>query len=130
MFAGNKKHVKSLVFCMAFDSIKDAFSASNVNWEHHSCDRALKEFNELALLVADTVLSNMEDVEDLPYISGCPTKQNIRAGIDVVMDYYNQKFPVGRYAAKKTDAFKKSFEHRVDKMCKEWKSKEKAFFKR
>ena len=104
MFAGNKKSVLSLVFCLAFDSLKDAFATSNINWEHKSCERALVEFNELALLVAETVLSNMEDVNELPYVSGCPSKQNIKDGIEVVMDFYRQKMPTGKYAIKKTEA--------------------------
>jgi len=130
MFAGNKEETKHTVSMIAMDSLKDSFATSNINWEHHSCTRALKEFNELSLLIAETVLFNMEDVRGLPYISGCPARKNIKDGIFIVENYYTQKSSAGKYAIKKTEAFRKSFEKKMSIVCEEWKSQEKNFFKR
>ena len=130
-FIGNKTLVLDNVQLMAFDALKDGFASHNINWNTKSCERAIKDFNELSLLVAETVLSNMEDVGDsIPYVQGRPTKQDIKRGSDLVRDYYDKQMHSSKYGEKKADMFKKSFESRIDKIAKEWKIQMLSFFKR
>lgn len=131
-FSGNKPRAMEAIKAAAFDSLKDAFSCTNINWESKSCERALKEFGELSLLIAETVLSNMQDVGDkVPYTHGGPSSSDINQGFVTVRDYYMKSSANHvSYAEKKSKAFKLSFVKRMKSIMKVWQTETKAFFKR
>ena len=130
-FVGDKKKTTEAVRSAAFDALKDAFADSNINWDSKSCERALKEFGELSLLVSEKVLSNMEDAGDgVPYTQGHPTRQDVKLGVELVKEYYNRQTKNSKYGEKKADSFKKVFESRLAGFVKIWKEQAKSFFKR
>jgi len=131
MFSGNKAMAQESIRLAAFESLKDTFACQNINWESKSCERAVKDFNELAILIAAAVVINITDAGDIPYVSGRPTKLDIQRGLGILISHYTSgDLPNAKYADKKTKAFKRSFEAKIKKLSEQWERKVQNLYRR
>jgi hypothetical protein len=130
MIYGNKQLAFSGLVSASFEALKEAFDMPQINWESKNCENAIKEFSELSLLVAETVLSTMLESPDVTFVMGRLPKQFVKNGIEVVSEYYQKRFNSTKYAAKKTVLFKKSFESRVSELETVWQKEARQFYKR
>ena len=129
MISGNKNTALASVQAIVVASLKDAFG-SNINWEVKSCERALKEFDELSVKITPVILENMKDCGDVPYIMGKPTGDEIRFGASLMLIHYLTAHDQSArsYYEKKFKLFVDALSSRIKTEALAWKAQAKQYF--
>jgi len=130
MISGNKNTAIASMRAIVMAALKDAFGR-NVNWAVKSCERAIKEFDTLSVIIAGTVLENMKDSGDVPYIMGKPTGEEIRLGAALMLEHYlaaSEDSGARVYYEKKFKLFVDALSSRIKDEALVWKTQAKHYF--
>jgi len=130
MISGNKKIAYDYVKIAVFESLKETITGSKSAWNCKFFESALSDFQNLSETITVSLLKNMSDSGDVPYVLGkVGNSEDIGHINDLLCEYYKKHNFHEKHIDKKKKLFLNLFRTKMDLIHRQWAEMSKQFFK-